>query len=540
MIEDVKNKNIINLQSHINYLSPKDGPQMYKLLLCWRYLRTRYIALICIVSVMLGVATMIVVNSVMAGFTHEMQSRMNGMLGDIVLESRSMDGVFDANTHIAKIRKVAGDAIVGMSPTAVVPSMMFIDVRGGETMTRQVTLVGIDEETYADVSQFGTFLQHPSNREQLEFELRAGGYDVTDHQLPNSSDAKPREQMRAAGWVYRRHMARLKKQRQRQQALYEPTQTPGTTQDPFAMAEASNEGTEEQAGRDFDPAMETHAGIVLGIGVCSFRLADGTDSFFALPGDDVRVSFLKASKPPKIMSDSFTVVDIYESKMSEYDSQFVFVPLDYLQKSRGMVDPTTGKAKFTSIQIKLRPDADANQIRDALRNAFPAQLYVVSTWRDKQGPLLAAVQMETAVLNVLLFMIIAVAGFGILAIFYMIVVEKTRDIGILKSLGASGRGVMGIFLGYGLSLGIVGAGVGLALGIVFVTYINEIADLLGRVTGQPVFDPSVYYFHKIPTIINPFTISWICAGAVIIAVLASVLPARRAAGLHPVRALRYE
>ena len=78
-----------------------------------------------------------------------------------------------------------------------------------------------------------------------------------------------------------------------------------------------------------------------------------------------------------------------------------------------------------------------------------------------KAPLLAAVQMETAILNVLLFMIIAVAGFGILAIFYMIVVEKTRDIGILKSLGASGRGVMGIFLAYGLSLGLVGSGVGM-------------------------------------------------------------------------------
>jgi lipoprotein-releasing system permease protein len=148
--------------------------------------------------------------------------------------------------------------------------------------------------------------------------------------------------------------------------------------------------------------------------------------------------------------------------------------------------------------------------------------------------------METAVLNVLLFMIIAVAGFGILAIFYMIVVEKTRDIGILKSLGASGSGVMGIFLGYGLSLGIVGSGVGMILGLLFVANINEIADLLGRITGQPVFDPSVYYFYKIPTIVEPFTVMWICLGAIAIAVLASVLPARRAANLHPVRALRYE
>jgi lipoprotein-releasing system permease protein len=153
---------------------------------------------------------------------------------------------------------------------------------------------------------------------------------------------------------------------------------------------------------------------------------------------------------------------------------------------------------------------------------------------------LAAVQMETAILNVLLFLIIAVAGFGILAIFYMIVVEKTRDIGILKSLGAPAGGVMSIFLTYGLSLGMVGSGVGMVLGLLFVRYINQIADLLGRLTGRPVFDPQIYYFYSIPTIVDPKTVAWIVIGAVAIAVAASILPARRAARLHPVEALRYE
>ncbi len=164
----------------------------------------------------------------------------------------------------------------------------------------------------------------------------------------------------------------------------------------------------------------------------------------------------------------------------------------------------------------------------------------MQTWRDKQGPLLAAVHMETAILNVLLFMIIAVAGFGILAIFFMIVVEKTRDIGILKSLGASGAGIMGIFLTYGLSLGIVGSGVGMALGLLFVIYINQIAKLLGTLTGREVFDPAIYYFQQIPTLVDPWTVTWIVAGAMLIAVVASILPARRAARLHPVEALRYE
>ena len=137
-------------------------------------------------------------------------------------------------------------------------------------------------------------------------------------------------------------------------------------------------------------------------------------------------------------------------------------------------------------------------------------------------------------------MIIAVAGFGILAIFFMIVVEKTRDIGILKSLGASSNGVMSIFISYGLGLGVVGSAAGVGIGLLFVKYINEIEDALSWITGRRVFDEQIYYFLKIPTQVNPMMVAWVALGATAIAVLASVLPARRASRLHPVRALRYE
>ena len=254
----------------------------------------------------------------------------------------------------------------------------------------------------------------------------------------------------------------------------------------------------------------------------------------------MKLTFPTTARPPTAVNDDFTIVDFYESKMSEYDSTFVFVPIGKLQELRGMVDPTTGVANVNDIQIKLKPGADDEAVRDRLRAAFHGEPCVVDTWRDKQGALLAAVHLETTILNLLLFMIIAVAGFGILAIFYMIVVEKTRDIGILKSLGASGRGVMGIFLGYGLSLGLVGSGVGLVIGLLIVHNINQIAAGLAWLTGRPVFDPSIYYFYKIPAIVMPATVAWIVGGALLIAVAASVLPARRAARLHPVEALRYE
>jgi lipoprotein-releasing system permease protein len=110
----------------------------------------------------------------------------------------------------------------------------------------------------------------------------------------------------------------------------------------------------------------------------------------------------------------------------------------------------------------------------------------------------------------------------------------------LKALGAPSAGVMSIFLGYGFSLGVVGSGVGMLLGLLFVRNINRIASALEWCTGREVFDPTVYYFQEIPTIVDPWTVACVVAGAVLIAVVASVLPAVRAARLHPVEALRYE
>ena len=538
---------------------------MYKLLLCWRYLRTRWIALASVISVTLGVATMIVVNAVMAGFSHEMQTRIHGILSDLVFESHSLSGFQDPQWHMEEIRRAAGPDIVGMTPTVAVPAMLNFQVRG-QWVTRQVMFIGIDEATHAAVSDFGRFLQHPGNRRQLSFDLREGGYDTVDSQGDGTVPTRPA--LESAGWPHRRmRAARDRAWRERREADGRlapadgadhgrparsvdqqvdavlaatapavPTSNAGTSAapaDPFRQARP-------EADRDIDAATEQFTGIVPGIGLASFRDSSGIDRFLVLPGDDVKVTFPTAGTPPKAVSDTFTVVDFYESKMSEYDSNFVFVPLAALQRMRGMIDPQSGLTSVNSIQIRLRDGADLDVVRDRLRAAFPADLYAVATWRDKQGPLLAAVAMEMSVLNILLFLIIAVAGFGILAIFFMIVVEKTRDIGVLKALGAGAPGIAGIFLGYGLFLGLVGAGAGLALGLAIALNINAIRTGVEWATGQRVFDPSIYYFFRIPTIVDPVTITWIIAGAVTIAVASSVLPALRAARLHPVEALRHE
>jgi lipoprotein-releasing system permease protein len=553
----------------------------------------------------------------MDGFTTQMKERMHGILSDIVLETRSNTGIAQPNWYEERIRNRLGDSVAGVTTVVTLPAMMTFQ-HNGNSHTQQINLIGIDQKTYASVSDFSKYLLHPENKDQLDFLLKEGGY------------APDRERMQPSGWEYRRPMARYRKlvsdrirdgrtaeeehaaEKARYEALQEqirretetgsdgsqlstvlpptglpptgvpatalpttalpttalPTtvQPPGTTSsDTDSIASNSGEASSSDSSvaslmagpgiqipnnaqqvLQFDAEKEQRTGIVLGISLGSIRgrEPDGTvqDFFFLRPGDDVQVTFPNAGTPPRGIDETFTVVDFYESKMSEYDSTFAFVPIEKLQHSRGMIDPRTGIGAVTSIQIKLKPGVDLNTARDALRDEFPPthEFVEVRSWQETQGPLLAAVQLETTILNILLFMIIAVAGFGILATFFMIVVEKTRDIGVLKSLGATGTGIATIFLGYGVLLGTVGAGVGLVCGLIFVWKINDIARVVEWITGREVFDPTVYYFDTIPTIIHPFMLCWVTVGAILIAVLASVLPSIRAARMHPVEALRYE
>src|SRR5439155_23143375 len=135
------------------------GPRMYKLLLCWRYLLTRYLALACIISVMLGVATLIVVNSVMAGFSAKLKDRLHGLLSDVVIESPSYEGFHDPNAKMAFLRNDAflRDKIVAMTATMNIFAMIQFEFRG-ETITRTVQVVGVDPEGRARVGGFAEYL----------------------------------------------------------------------------------------------------------------------------------------------------------------------------------------------------------------------------------------------------------------------------------------------------------------------------------------------------------------------------------------------
>src|SRR4051812_3595329 len=130
---------------------------MYKYLLCWRYLRTRYIALASVISVMLGVATMIVVNSVMAGFSEKMRDRLHGVLADVVVESFSLDGFYNAEEVMTRVQELARDDIVAMAPTMETAGIIKFQV-GNESMTKLVQIIGVRPLERARTGDFAEFL----------------------------------------------------------------------------------------------------------------------------------------------------------------------------------------------------------------------------------------------------------------------------------------------------------------------------------------------------------------------------------------------
>ena len=534
---------------------------MYKLLLCVRYLRTRYIALASIISVMLGVATMIVVNSVMAGFTNEMRDRIHGYLADIVIECRSKDGIADSKFQLQKVHDTVGEYVEAATATVDMPGVITLEING-ERYPTPVTIVGIVPQEKAKVgplvdclASYQPTVENGKTVPPLRSRDIPPGWELTDE---------------AAKW--RQFTMGHLEDRLRREGLLAPSVSPEllspgsvdtkteTPEPPIFDDLQSAQTGEASFSADPDPFKNNNefeqginkepraARVYLGEELISAHYPNQETGklqkvMLVRPGEDVTITTVKSGQPEPV-SFQATICDVFRSGMTEYDSKLVLVNLEQLQQNRGMLtrdeNGEIAVDHITSIQIKLKDYEHAEVVVDKLKAAFDPADVTVRTWESTQVVLLSAVEMETAILNVLLFLIITVAGFGILAIFYMIVVEKTRDIGILKSLGASSRGVMSIFLSYGLALGLVGSAAGVTIGLVFVKYINEIEDALSWATGREVFNRDIYYFNSIPTHVNPMMVFWVALGAMGIAVLASILPARRASRLHPVRALRFD
>lgn len=235
------------------------------------------------------------------------------------------------------------------------------------------------------------------------------------------------------------------------------------------------------------------------------------------------------------------VTDILSSGIYDLDAHTLFLSLDM---ARRLKELEPGAVSGLGIALKSYTPANVKAARASIRAALYGlvrpDIYELRTWEEARGQLLTAVAMERRIMAFILFFFLVIAGFSISAILIMIVLEKVRDIGILLAMGASQRGVAGIFVLYGITIGVIGAGIGLAAGVIFVENLDFIEQFIYAHTGWQPFPPEIYDLPEIPRVLNWWTNFYIIVTALVVSFAASLLPAVRAAWLDPVEAIRYE
>jgi ABC-type lipoprotein release transport system permease subunit len=255
----------------------------------------------------------------------------------------------------------------------------------------------------------------------------------------------------------------------------------------------------------------------------------------------------------------FVIVDDSYTGVYDVDSTYVYAPFEKVQYMAGMrspadpSDPGWFPPRCNEVLFKLagNPTPSATkllraQIADyveSFERQHPAMLQAhleVQTWDEKQARYLGAVQNEKHMMTFILGLMSLVVLVVVFLIFYMIVRDKTRDIGIIKAVGGSEAGVAGIFLTYGLFIGLVGGALGALFGVLFVTHTNQIHEWIYRMTGIMIWDRSVYLFDRIPDQVNPWEVALYFALSVIAGVVGAAIPAIVAAAEDPVKAVRYE
>jgi lipoprotein-releasing system permease protein len=230
---------------------------------------------------------------------------------------------------------------------------------------------------------------------------------------------------------------------------------------------------------------------------------------------------------------SYEVAAIFEVGVFQYDEAFVVMPLEDAQLLMLLGD------EVGIIEVKTTDPDKVGEILAPLQPRIADKALIID-WRTMNAQLFEALEVERIAMFVVLSIIVLVAVFNILSSLIMLVRAKTRDIAILRTMGASRQSLLKIFVTVGVVIGVAGIATGMVLGFVFLYFRQAIVKVIQLVTGQNLWDPSIRFLTELPSRTDPFEVMAICGLALLFSFLATLYPAFKAAGTDPVQVLRYE
>ncbi|MBI5657857.1 MAG: lipoprotein-releasing ABC transporter permease subunit [Geobacter sp.] len=295
-----------------------------------------------------------------------------------------------------------------------------------------------------------------------------------------------------------------------------------------AMVDGNLEDLERISAKPLAGSEPPSPGIVIGR-----ELARNLNLFV---GDSVNVVSPMGNITPLGMipkMKKFRVVGLFNTGMFEYDTTLAYVDLREAQSFLGMGESVTG------VQLKVSDVYQTGTLVRRINRELGAPFYA-RDWMQMNKNILFALKTEKMVMFIILTLIVLVAAFGIASTLFMVVMEKNKDIAILKSMGATGRSIMKIFVLEGLIIGVTGTAIGIAGGLLVALNLEPIVNVVQRVTGFELFSKDVYYLDHFPSQVVPGDVVMIAVTAVLISFVATLYPSWQASRMAPAEALRYE